>query len=297
MGSGREQNEQTGADAGVTVEYTTSAATRSLAVRPIPRHPRRGDSPKTLTPVSRMKKLGLRYYSANLSRWLSRDPDEEDAGMNIYCFVLNEPIGILDAIGLHANVEKSFADEVIKTGDQQFLLQMGWSLSEPSWVKESWLGGVDGAVESKPAIVVMERTYKCPKKTEKCCHLKLTRVELTLRVWVQSQGLWFVHSHPSAGHELQHVKDYKAKQFLKTYEYAKGREGCYKGVDECSCWQGVAEKEAPLYFYYLALKETLERDKNQKTYEQKKRETETKFVEAEKAWKDAEKKCKDKSGK
>jgi len=32
-------------------------------------------------------------------RWLSRDPIEEDGGLNLYGFVDNEPIGLVDMLG------------------------------------------------------------------------------------------------------------------------------------------------------------------------------------------------------
>ena len=40
-----------------------------------------------------------RYYSPNLQRWLNRDPIEEDGGINLYGFVLNNPIGDIDPFG------------------------------------------------------------------------------------------------------------------------------------------------------------------------------------------------------
>jgi RHS repeat-associated protein len=43
---------------------------------------------------------GYRYYSTSLGRWLSRDPLEEDGGMNLYGFVGNNPNNRIDAFGL-----------------------------------------------------------------------------------------------------------------------------------------------------------------------------------------------------
>lgn len=42
---------------------------------------------------------GYRYYSTELGRWLSRDPIGEQGGMNLYGFVLNDPIGNTDVLG------------------------------------------------------------------------------------------------------------------------------------------------------------------------------------------------------
>ena len=41
-----------------------------------------------------------RYYDPELGRWLSRDPAEELGGDNLYAFVLNDPIGLVDPFGL-----------------------------------------------------------------------------------------------------------------------------------------------------------------------------------------------------
>jgi len=55
---------------------------------------------KTLTPDRSAKDSGHRYYSANLSRWLNRDPIEEDGGLNLYALVANEPVAQADKLGL-----------------------------------------------------------------------------------------------------------------------------------------------------------------------------------------------------
>ncbi|MDD2230705.1 MAG: RHS repeat-associated core domain-containing protein [Candidatus Cloacimonetes bacterium] len=40
-----------------------------------------------------------RYYDPIFCRWLSRDPSEEDGGLNLYGFVENEPIGLVGMLG------------------------------------------------------------------------------------------------------------------------------------------------------------------------------------------------------
>ena len=42
---------------------------------------------------------GFRYYEPRLGRWLSRDPIEEDGGLNLYGFVGNAPINRVDYLG------------------------------------------------------------------------------------------------------------------------------------------------------------------------------------------------------
>ncbi|MDD4406126.1 MAG: RHS repeat-associated core domain-containing protein, partial [Parabacteroides sp.] len=42
---------------------------------------------------------GYRYYSPALGRWLSRDPIEEQGGLNLYGFVGNDPVNRWDVLG------------------------------------------------------------------------------------------------------------------------------------------------------------------------------------------------------
>jgi len=63
-------------------------------------HARQTISPKTHTPDRNLHISGLRYYSPELGRWLSRDPIEELGGVNVYRFVGNSPLARVDALGL-----------------------------------------------------------------------------------------------------------------------------------------------------------------------------------------------------
>jgi len=42
---------------------------------------------------------GYRYHDTGTGRWVSRDPIREKGGANLYCFVLNAPIGSADVLG------------------------------------------------------------------------------------------------------------------------------------------------------------------------------------------------------
>jgi RHS repeat-associated protein len=57
-------------------------------------------SPKTHVPWPRLQERGLRFYSPEVGRWLSRDPIEEDGGENLYLMSDNDSIDQIDAIGL-----------------------------------------------------------------------------------------------------------------------------------------------------------------------------------------------------
>jgi len=60
-------------------------------------------TPKTHTPDPPVKERGARFYSPELSRWLSRDPIEEQGGLNLYGFVKNHSTYAIDVLGLGAN--------------------------------------------------------------------------------------------------------------------------------------------------------------------------------------------------
>jgi RHS repeat-associated protein len=51
-------------------------------------------------PETKLSYYGYRYYSAELGRWLSRDPIEEQGGENIYGMVGNDPVNRWDYLGL-----------------------------------------------------------------------------------------------------------------------------------------------------------------------------------------------------
>jgi RHS repeat-associated protein len=42
---------------------------------------------------------GYRYYNPNTGRWLSRDPIGEAGGLNVYAFVVNDPLSFIDPLG------------------------------------------------------------------------------------------------------------------------------------------------------------------------------------------------------
>lgn len=43
---------------------------------------------------------GRRFYSSELGRWLNRDPIEEGGGANLYGFIGNNPVNVIDPLGL-----------------------------------------------------------------------------------------------------------------------------------------------------------------------------------------------------
>jgi RHS repeat-associated protein len=63
---------------------------------------------------------GYRYYSPNLGRWISRDPSEEQGGLNVYSFVGNEAIGHQDDLGLDCIC---ISDRNVILGQRHYILE------------------------------------------------------------------------------------------------------------------------------------------------------------------------------
>ncbi len=59
-----------------------------------------GFSTKYLDSETGLNYYGFRYYNPSTGRWLSRDPIEEDGGLNLYGFVDNSPLDSIDPNGL-----------------------------------------------------------------------------------------------------------------------------------------------------------------------------------------------------
>ncbi len=54
--------------------------------------------------------FGYRYYNPGAGGWTSKDPLQESAGLNLYCYVNNSPINRQDKLGgitIHLNSEES----------------------------------------------------------------------------------------------------------------------------------------------------------------------------------------------
>ena len=62
---------------------------------------------------------GYRYYSPALGRWLSRDPIEEQGGLNLYGFVNNDPVNKWDRLGLWSHFHDCNEDQLDLLSDTE----------------------------------------------------------------------------------------------------------------------------------------------------------------------------------
>jgi RHS repeat-associated protein len=60
-------------------------------------------SSKEYDPSTGFYYYGYRFYDPELQRWLNRDPIEEAGGLNLYTFLGNTPVNMVDPLGLDGN--------------------------------------------------------------------------------------------------------------------------------------------------------------------------------------------------
>jgi RHS repeat-associated protein len=65
---------------------------------------------KTHTPGSPVKERGHRFYSPAVGRWLSRDPIGKGGGANLYSFVKNGVVRLVDSDGRSVFVRVTWAE-------------------------------------------------------------------------------------------------------------------------------------------------------------------------------------------
>jgi RHS repeat-associated protein len=81
---------------------------------------------------------GYRFYDPLNQRWLNRDPLEEGGGRNLYTVVLNCPVGLVDAYGLHWT--DSIPEFFIAPSTVNFAAGMGDTVSFgiTSWLRQEF---------------------------------------------------------------------------------------------------------------------------------------------------------------
>ena len=79
-------------------------------------------STKYHDPESGLVYYGYRFYSPNLARWLSRDPLEEQGGLNLYAFCGNDALDRFDPHGLAIGLPTYFGFPEFQLGADVFWL-------------------------------------------------------------------------------------------------------------------------------------------------------------------------------
>jgi RHS repeat-associated protein len=98
---------------------------------------------------------GYRYYSTNLGRWISRDPIEEEGGLNLYAFVLNDPLNYFDLLGLQQPAPEIYPQPTPKKPPLRIVPKRPVPVVTPSssWIKWGtfWTAFIAAMVESPVA--------------------------------------------------------------------------------------------------------------------------------------------------
>jgi RHS repeat-associated protein len=81
-----------------------------------------------------------RAYDDGLGRWLNRDPNGEAGGLNLYAYVLNNPVNLVDPSGLRVPNSASEWVDLAKDMGGGFLDQAGEFID--GWVKDNGKSGV-----------------------------------------------------------------------------------------------------------------------------------------------------------
>jgi RHS repeat-associated protein len=83
-------------------------------------------STKYYEPFWKLYYYGLRYYSPEISRWLNRDPIQEEGGLNLYSFVRNapsillDPLGEVDIVGWFVSDQRATAQALLDSYEAKF---------------------------------------------------------------------------------------------------------------------------------------------------------------------------------
>jgi len=114
---------------------------------------------------------GYRFYSPTLRRFFNRDPIEEDGGLNLYNFCVNDPINKWDYLGLH-NIKLTV---ILPEIDVEYGDPILYDYLSPKKEKQSY-----GRVKEDFYVgYVKKENNKSPKVEERYCYPEIT---LTLKL-------------------------------------------------------------------------------------------------------------------
>jgi RHS repeat-associated protein len=102
---------------------------------------------------------GLRYYSHNTGRWLSRDPLQEAGSDNFYAMVANQPVSRVDVLGLLSldEIQQKYRDMItsarskgknVAADNLEYFLSAAGGVRVLDW---RWLRGFDSVIDAEKA--------------------------------------------------------------------------------------------------------------------------------------------------
>jgi RHS repeat-associated protein len=125
-------------------------------------------STKQLDAETGLNYYGYRYYDSSNGRWLSRDPLEEDGGINLYGFVGNDSIGGADYLGLQITpTEYDYVDVSVEETEHDSIDGVR-SIGGDDWF---------GSTEAGTKIGIPDIVNAGRSKDFKLCCVKYTKVK------------------------------------------------------------------------------------------------------------------------
>lgn len=179
---------------------------------------------------------GYRYYNASTGRWLNRDPLAEDGGMNLMCFVRNQPLSQSDVDGRSMTLTETLTplDMPPTTGPMA-----NWygATFFATWAPRAW-------------------NYKYPFSP--CCW----KIKFGGKAWLVS---WWVPgtSAPdgtsSYNHELQHVQN--ARNVFHGYDsFASSYDGPCFSREKAACYSSMILSEMQAAYVEMYTTENMDID-------------------------------------
>ncbi|MCZ7591512.1 MAG: RHS repeat-associated core domain-containing protein [Kiritimatiellae bacterium] len=100
---------------------------------------------------------GYRFYSPGMGRWINRDPIGEEGGENLYGFVFNDPINLIDSLGQEYWGRHEGCCGGQRFDDRQQCCENDTPVDkEPIWICRRKLGGPDSWI---PKIGPLSHTF------------------------------------------------------------------------------------------------------------------------------------------
>ena len=97
--------------------------------------------------------FGRRFYSPRIARWLTRDPIEEDGGLNLYAYCGNDAVGWIDPYGENRYITQFDILNLGKSGGTQ--IHVGVAVDRWRCIKGRWVRSGISTFDFRPKQTVL----------------------------------------------------------------------------------------------------------------------------------------------